>query len=102
MSRASRRGRPARSDASYSGANDMPPAARGKGSPGTLAEVYRKAQRHLARRDPVLKRLIAAVGPCRLQPDPDGFTALVRAVVAQLISTKAARSIFARLRATLG
>src|SRR5262249_50736871 len=59
-------------------------------------------RRHLARRDPVLKRLIAAVGRCQLQPDPDGFSVLVRSVVAQLISTKAARSVSERLRAALG
>ncbi len=67
-----------------------------------FAEAFRKAQRHLARRDPVLKRLIGLVGPCTLQPEPDGFLVLVRAIIAQLISTKAAASIFARLLATLG
>jgi DNA-3-methyladenine glycosylase II len=67
-----------------------------------FADVFRKARRHLARRDPVLKRLMRLVGPCTLQPEPDGFAVLVRSVIAQLISTKAAASIHARLLATLG
>jgi DNA-3-methyladenine glycosylase II len=67
-----------------------------------FADVFRKARRHLARRDPVLKRLIGLVGPCTLQPEPDGFAVLVRSVIAQLISTKAAASIHARLLVTLG
>jgi DNA-3-methyladenine glycosylase II len=62
---------------------------------------YRKARRHLSLCDPVLCRLIDLVGPCTLQPDGDGFRALVRAIVAQLISTKAAASIFARVEAAL-
>jgi DNA-3-methyladenine glycosylase II len=65
-------------------------------------DLYRKAQRHLARRDPVLKGLIAAVGPCTLRPDPAAFLVLVRAILAQMISTKAAASIFARVQAVLG
>jgi DNA-3-methyladenine glycosylase II len=60
-------------------------------------DPYEKARRHLARRDPVLKRIIAAVGRCTLQPNPDGFTVLVRSVVSQLISTAAARTIGDRL-----
>jgi DNA-3-methyladenine glycosylase II len=64
--------------------------------------VFTKAQRHLARRDPILKRLIAAGGPCRLRPDPDGFGVLARSIVSQQISSKAAESISARLLAALG
>lgn len=45
---------------------------------------------------------MARVGPCTLAPGGDGFTALVRAIVAQLISTVAARTIFSRLEANLG
>jgi DNA-3-methyladenine glycosylase II len=61
------------------------------------ADAYRKAQRLLSRRDPVLRQLMKAVGPCTLLPDSDGFKALARAIIAQQISTKAAASIFARL-----
>jgi DNA-3-methyladenine glycosylase II len=58
---------------------------------------HQKARRHLARRDAVLKRLIAAVGPCTLRHEPDRFAALARSIVSQQISTKAAASILARL-----
>jgi DNA-3-methyladenine glycosylase II len=61
-----------------------------------------KARRHLSRRDPVLKLLMAAVGPCTLRHEPDGFAALLRSIISQQISTKAAASIHARLLATLG
>ena len=40
--------------------------------------MFTKAQRHLSRRDAVLKRLIKQVGPCTLRSDPDGFAVLVR------------------------
>jgi DNA-3-methyladenine glycosylase II len=63
--------------------------------------VYARAQRHLSRRDPVLKRLIATVGPCTLWHTPDHFAALVRSIVAQQISGKAARAISGRLEAAL-
>ena len=38
-----------------------------------LTETYRKTQRLLSRRDPRLRQLMKAVGPCTLLPDPDGF-----------------------------
>jgi DNA-3-methyladenine glycosylase II len=63
--------------------------------------VYQKARRHLTRRDPVLKRLIGAIGACTLQPNPDHFAALVRSIIAQQISTKAAAAISGRLEQTL-
>jgi DNA-3-methyladenine glycosylase II len=61
-----------------------------------------KARRHLARRDAVLKQLIRQVGPCTLTHDGDGFSVLVRAIIAQQISTKAARAISARLKECMG
>jgi DNA-3-methyladenine glycosylase II len=66
-----------------------------------MPSPWLKAQRHLARRDPVLKRLIAAVGPCTLAPHADHFALLVRSIVSQQISAKAATSIYARLEQTL-
>lgn len=63
---------------------------------------FLKAQRHLARRDKVLKRLIASVGPCTLYHNPDRFGLLVRSIVSQQISTKAAMAIHARLEAFAG
>src|SRR5438445_5869797 len=66
-----------------------------------LPAVYQKARRHLARRDPVLKRLIGAIGPCTLWHNPNGFAALVRSIISQQISTKAAAAIHARLEQAL-
>ena len=68
-----------------------------------LEETYRKARRHLARRDPVLRRLVAAVGHCTLAPDrADPFGLLVRSIISQQISGHAARAIGERLRKALG
>ena len=66
-----------------------------------IATPFLKAQRHLARRDPVLKKLVAAVGPCTLRHDADRFGALVRAIIAQQISTRAAAAIHGRLTEAL-
>src|SRR6516162_8208442 len=65
-------------------------------------EIYRKARRHLARRDPVLKKLMSTIGPCTLQPSMDGFAALVKSIISQQISTKAAKAIALRLEQALG
>jgi DNA-3-methyladenine glycosylase II len=62
-----------------------------------LTNPHSTAQRHLSRRDRVLKRLIPLVGDCVLRPRTDLFAELVRSIVAQQISTKAAQSISARL-----
>src|SRR5688572_15836850 len=64
--------------------------------------LYVKARRHLARRDERLKLVLDSVGPCTLQTDAAGFAVLVRAIVAQLISTAAARTIYGRLESALG
>ena len=60
-------------------------------------QLLRKAQRHLARRDAVLQPLIRAIGPCTLRHNPDHFETLVRAIIAQQISSKAAIAIGNRL-----
>lgn len=50
-----------------------------------------------------MKGIIKAVGPCTLTPNPgDPFTLLVRAVIGQQISSKAASSIYGRLAALVG
>src|SRR5258708_3669783 len=66
-----------------------------------VPDVYQKARRYLARRDPVLKRLTAALGPCTLSQNPNHFAALVRAIISQQISGKAAAAISARLEQAL-
>lgn len=63
---------------------------------------YRAAVLKIGLADPVLARLIDTIGVCTLQPDPDGFQVLVRSIVAQLISTKAAQTIGGRLVALCG
>ncbi len=66
-----------------------------------LSDTFRKAQRHLSRCDPVLAPLIKRVGPCTLQPGAEPFPSLVRAIIAQMISTKAALAIGGRVEASL-
>lgn len=46
--------------------------------------------------------IIDRIGPCRLQPHPDRFGTLVRSIVSQQISTKAAMSINLKLIAIGG
>jgi len=60
---------------------------------------YTQARRHLARRDPVMKDLVRRHGPCGLAEHrhEDPFTALVRAIVSQQLSTKAAATIYQRV-----
>lgn len=64
--------------------------------------VFQRARRHLGRRDPVLHALMREVGPCTLMLNPDRFGLLVRSIVSQQISTKAARAIHGRLQEALG
>lgn len=66
-----------------------------------LSRPFHKAERHLSRKDPVLKKLIGAIGPCTLQVRPERFASLARSIVSQQISVKAAASILARLEETL-
>jgi 3-methyladenine DNA glycosylase/8-oxoguanine DNA glycosylase len=56
------------------------------------------------KRDPVLNRLVARVGPIRYRPrHPDGhFGTLVRAIVFQQLAGSAARAIFDRVVAAAG
>jgi DNA-3-methyladenine glycosylase II len=59
---------------------------------------FRASVRHLKRVDPVLARVIERVGPCRIQLRDGGthFQALVRSIVFQQLSGKAAGTIHAR------
>lgn len=57
---------------------------------------------HLRVLDPRWARIIEEVGPCRLVLRPDRFGALVRAIIGQQISSRAARSIDQRLRDLAG
>jgi len=73
------------------------------GSSLTEAE-FERARRHLMRRDPRLGTLIKKVGRCRL-PDSrktSPFGALVRAILSQQLSGKAADTIEGRMLALVG
>jgi DNA-3-methyladenine glycosylase II len=62
---------------------------------------YQKARRLLVRRDPVLGGLIREIGPCGMasRQHADHLTALLGSIVSQQLSSKAAATIFGRLRA---
>lgn len=67
------------------------------------ANPHAKAMRHLGRNCPTLKQVIARVGPCTWAPaQDDPFTLIVRCVISQQISGKAAESITARLVEAVG
>lgn len=56
---------------------------------------------HLKQRDPVLGSVIENIGFIKREVTPDLFTALVRSIVAQQISNKAAATVWGRLRESL-
>ncbi|HVZ23732.1 MAG TPA: DNA-3-methyladenine glycosylase [Vicinamibacterales bacterium] len=62
---------------------------------------YARARRLLARRDPVIRDLMRVHGPCGLgdRQHTDPFRALVHAIIAQQLSTKAAATIERRFAA---
>jgi DNA-3-methyladenine glycosylase II len=60
------------------------------------------AEAHLARVDPRWKPLLKRNGPCGLRPRRDHFGTLVRSIISQQISSRAAVSIEARVRALAG
>jgi len=66
--------------------------------------LLRRAVAHLCRADPILARLVHAVGPCRLEIDRRGgpFASLAEAIVYQQITGKAAVTIHRRLCALVG
>jgi 3-methyladenine DNA glycosylase/8-oxoguanine DNA glycosylase len=66
-----------------------------------MAHHHRASVRHLKRIDPILAAVIEAVGPCRMELRTDGthFQALVRSIVFQQLSGKAASTILGRFNA---
>jgi DNA-3-methyladenine glycosylase II len=66
--------------------------------------VHRRPILHLKRADPVLARVIVSVGTCRFQPRRKGthFDALLRSIVYQQLSGKAAGTILDRVLALYG
>lgn len=65
------------------------------------SSTHRKAAEHLRRIDPVMAEVIAKVGPCTLELRTAGthFDVLVRSIVYQQLSGKAAATIHGRVRA---
>src|SRR5689334_24966909 len=65
------------------------------------ASDYARARRVLARRDPVIRDLMRRYGECGLAKAQrtDPFRALLHAIIAQQLSTKAAATIEARFAA---
>lgn len=70
--------------------------------PPPAADRWKSAVRHLKKSDPALRALIERIGPCLLEPRDDRFGTLVRAIVGQQISSKAAAAIDQRLRDLAG
>ena len=66
-----------------------------------MSRIHRPALAHLKRADPVLGGVIERVGPCRLEARRAGthYDALVRSIVFQQLSGKAAGTIHGRFRA---
>ena len=60
------------------------------------AAALRRAERHLRSRDTRLAGVIATIGRCQLEPHRRYFAALLRSIVSQQLSGKAADTIFAR------
>jgi DNA-3-methyladenine glycosylase II len=58
----------------------------------------RKAITHLKKSDPILARVIARIGTCRLDRRPATFEAMARAIVFQQLAGAAARTIYQRLQ----
>ena len=67
------------------------------------AEDMARARRVLMRRDPVLAPLIKKYGACGIKTgrEQDIFCGLVEAIVSQQLSTRAAATIYSRVRALL-
>ncbi len=61
-----------------------------------------EACKHLAKRDRVMRKLIADHGSARLYSRGDAFTTLARSIVGQQISVKAAQSVWEKLLMLFG
>lgn len=70
--------------------------------PRNRRDPWAEAVAHLRQVDPAWGPWIDQVGPCPLRPRRDRFGTLVRAIIGQQISSKAAASIDAKLRALAG
>lgn len=79
----------------------------GAGTEVALALDVEKGTRHLRRKDPVMRDLIKRLGKLDMEArrrgrPADAYGALLRSIVGQQLSTKAARSIYERVTALFG
>lgn len=65
-------------------------------------EYWQEASKELSKRDIILKALIKEYSDTKLYSNQDPFRTLIKSVVGQQISVKAADSIWSRLEARLG
>ena len=75
---------------------------REKPMPKSPADPWKKAVKHLKSIDASWSDLIDRAGPCAIRPRDDHFSILVRSIIGQQISSKAAASIDAKLRELAG
>ena len=67
------------------------------------AQAIRKAERHLAKADPVMKRLIARHGHCPIaEREFEPFHMLANSIISQQLSTRAAATIKQRVGVLVG
>ncbi len=69
---------------------------------GVRKRPWDEAEKHLVRADRRFAPLVDRHGPCKLRPYRDRFGMLVRSIVSQQISSKAAETISGRLEALTG
>mgnify|MGYP003692204373 CR=1 FL=1 len=62
-----------------------------------MDKEVQKALRHLAKTDPMMKKIIGKAGVIKMEPTDDYFACIVNNIICQLISTKAADTISGRL-----
>jgi DNA-3-methyladenine glycosylase II len=71
--------------------------------PAAVAKAIRKAERHLAKADPIMKRLIAKHGHCPIaEREFQPFHMLANSIISQQLSTKAAATIKLRVGELVG
>ena len=83
------------------GAREPAPGGSALGATSLVPEYWSKAKRSLARRDPVLARIIRAHPATALRGRGDAFQTLARSIVGQQISVKAADSVWRRFFQTV-
>jgi DNA-3-methyladenine glycosylase II len=76
--------------------------ATGESGSVPVPTYWTDACKHLARKDRVMKKLIAAHPDAMLQSRGDAFTTLARSIVGQQISVKAAQSVWNRFEVLVG